>query len=258
MKDTRFTQKLSLGLLVSILSCHSLYADDVGKTDPINVVFKNGQQLGLSLSNVEVNHLVVAGDALKHISCTDNVCDVKNYADDATGSAYVSIGTGQPFTMHLVTASNRYFSIQVNPITSPGVTYQFQPLSGGIKTGSWEKSSDYELMLSEVLSQVVNQQTPDDFGFMDCTGKTMCPGMTKFSIAGVIDAVPFEEFTGEALKVQAYKITNKTHYTINLYEETLAENNPTIRAMALTKQTLAPKEMGVLYQVVSIDGGEHD
>ena len=233
--------------LIGALSIHSAIAAVI---DPSVIAFNQGQRISLNLSNVDINRLSVPGDQITDIKCPGTaVCTVNYDKTDSSGAAYVSLAATDPFTMYIITAQDRSFSLLVTPQAVPGETYVFQPMGSGVNASGWEKDTDYEDINISVIGQMINGQSPDGFGYQQCSKDSPCANMSAQKVYGVIQMTPVAEYDGDDVIGLVYQLTNtgKEDFTA----PPSAFYHTGVRSISLQSQTLKGGESANLYEVIT-------
>ncbi len=217
--------------------------------NPATMPFTDGQTLTVNMSDTDNNRLVVVADQISNVYCPDNVCSLQSMPSDASGAVYVALNTSQPLTMYITTRDGRNFSLQVTPQQIPGTTYYFQPMSAGISSKHFEKDTAYEELLTNTITGMINGQTPDGYGYENCSVKSNCPNVSQKTVYGVIQMTPVTEYVGDEVIGVVYTLKNTASKPITFPAS--AFNSSGVRAIALSQQTLTKDSTGYLYEVVT-------
>lgn len=221
--------------------------------NPTVIPFSEAQNISKDLSYSDVNRLTVIGDQIHNVTCLSPsgavICNISYDSSDNTGSAYISLKTTDPFTMYITTVQDRNFSIFVTPQSVPGETYIFQPTTPGTNAGGWEKDTDYEDLNVTIISDLINNQPPDGFGYQQCSTDTPCINMQAQKQYGVIQMTPMAEYDGDNVIGLIYQITNTGKEAFTAAPS--AYYTAGVRAIAEQKQTLQGGESGYLYEVIT-------
>ena len=204
----------------------------------------NNHTYNQSLSYKDINRLTVRGDKLTTEYCPPNDCKIDHDPNDPSGSIYVSLTSTDPFTFFLGTENHRHFALQVTPKAVPGKTIIFDPVDGGSEAQpSWAKN-DYEALLVNLTKAMMNNTPLEGFGYQPIMGK-------KYRLPTCMRATLQEvgRYNGDQLigSVQQYCNLGKTSLTLspnNFYQHD-------IRSVAIGTQTLAPKQCGFIYEILS-------
>src|SRR3990167_5657518 len=126
---------LLLSLPLILLSGQSL------ASGTINISFVDNQRIPITLSDTNINRLVVSNDQITNVLCPSDYCTSTHNSGDQSGAAYIKLLTTQPFTLFVGTNAGHQVSLQVTPKTSSGKTLVLNPTSNNGVAKKWEKES---------------------------------------------------------------------------------------------------------------------
>ncbi len=233
--------KLVLSTLVCLLSItQTVFSEDV---HPIKKIpFHEGDQLTLSLSNIDVNRLAVADDLLATVSCPSNMCVTHQ---DKTGSAYVTLNTATPFSLFAVTQTGRHFSILVTPTAEPGLTYELIPQDSNEKALHWEEEGPYAERLVDLIKSMMRGETPEGYGYHSVSEAVSVPFANSASLTLIA------RYQGDHFSGLVYEIHSNLKKSLLLTPNGFYDKN--VKAVALSTQSLEQGEVGYVYEVISTE-----
>ena len=208
--------------------------------------FKENADLAVTLSDSNYNRLVVKGDKITDVHFPEGMMAVSNEAD---GGIYVMVAQNAPFTMFVTTELGRHFSLTVNAEQGLGKTVEFvadgnlvpqitnaTKVLAKIADPSFLPSNVTELMTSMLKNKVsTDYQSKNYFNRAIRLGQ----GMTLF---------PKKSYQGSVLTGEVTEIYNGSKSPIDLNESLF--NGAGVKAISLSKNTLAPYERALVYRVL--------
>ena len=224
-------------MMVSLLGITPVAFSDT--SHPIQQIpFNEGDQLNVALSMVDANRLVVSHDLISAITCPANLCMTRQ---DKTGSAYITLNTSTAFTLFTVTESGRHFSLFVTPTKESGFTYEFMPHGKSDHAVHWEEEGAYTDRLVSLLKDMMRGEVPEGYGYHEI------PHADPSSFKNSASLALIAEYQGEHWRGEVYEIHNNAKKSLLLTPNGFYDAS--VKAVALSKQTLVPGETGYVYEV---------
>jgi type-F conjugative transfer system secretin TraK len=202
--------------------------------------FADNEQVKVVLSNRDINRILVTGDKIQSINGPAGLYTAKN---DAVGSAYISLYGDTVFTVFASTLKGHNFSLLVTPREVAGRTVILEPTTPSLLTARFEETESYQKVLVGIISSMINNEDIEDYAY----GEAKKPKKTDFY--GIADIKPIAFYSGSHLLGIISEIKNKSKTPITLKPSYFYK--PGMRAVALSSQTIAPSDTGLLYQIIS-------
>ncbi|EKD45299.1 MAG: IncF plasmid conjugative transfer pilus assembly protein TraK [uncultured bacterium] len=225
------------------------------------VSFADNEQINVVLSNRDINRVLVKGDKIQSVNGPAGLYTAKN---DAAGSAYFGLYGETTFTIFASTVKGHNFSLLITPKTIPGRTVILEPTTPSLLTARFEEAESYQKALVTLISSMINNEALEDYSYSDAK-KTQRKQKTEKSeknekndFYGIADIQQIASYSGSHfshfslfshLLGVVSEITNKTKKPITLKPSYFYKSG--VRAVALSRQTIAPAETGLLYQIIS-------
>ena len=208
--------------------------------------FKENADLPITLSDSNYNRLVVKGDKITQVHFPEGMMAVSNESD---GGVYVMVAHPEPFTMFVTTELGRHFSLTVNTEAGLGKTVEFvadgnpapiltsaNKVLAKIPEPTFLPSNVTELMTGMLKNNVSKEyESKKYYGRAIRLGQ----GMTLF---------PKLSYKGKILQGEVTEIYNGSQSPIDLNESLF--NGAGVKAISLSKNTLAPHERALVYRVL--------
>ena len=208
--------------------------------NPVQIDFQEGQTKKVTLSNNNINHIVVRNDTIAHVQCPQGLCSANQYPDDQSGSVYLGVTPGKSFTMFLDTTKGRHVALQINSQAMAGQTIMLNPLDPGVAAKAWESSTPYDQMIISLMKGMVTGTTPDGYGQQILNQK-----VTTKTLDDIATFTLVQKYQGDALVGLIYQMQNITKKPLTLSPQ--AFYLPGVRAVALSQQTTQPNGMNTVY-----------
>ena len=189
------------------------------------IFFADNEQISVSLSNKDINKILVKGDKIQSLNGPAGLYTTKN---DITGSVYISLSGDTQFTLFISTANGRSLSLLVSPKQMAGSTIIL--------------SSEPEEDFIALMEAMMNNKTLENYSYKEEKESK------KTDFYNIADIRPIASYSGSCLVGIVSEIKNKTKKSIILKPSYFYK--PGVRAVSLTKQEIAAAETGYLYQVI--------
>jgi len=207
--------------------------------------FSDNEQISVILSKVDINRISVQGDKIQSLNGPTGLYTAKN---DPSGAAYLTLYANTPFILYVNTVNNHNLSLFITPQATVGKTIVLISTSPTKTADHLEDNSIYQKLLVTLMDAMINKKMLDDYAFS-------VPKKVKSSdFFGIADLKPIAFYNGAALNGVIYEMKNKTQGLITLRPSYFYQAG--VRAVALSKQTIEPKETGLLYEIVSAEQTE--
>lgn len=199
-------------------------------TPPQTLSFPPNGQFQLPVSNTNPNLIVIPGDRIVAISsAAGKLTDKRNTKD---GAVLFSSASDKPFTLFIETEHGQVVSIQATPRAGEGHSYRLM----GVKpvprpmAQAWETGQPYESLLIELNKTVLQGHMPEGYvpAYMS-NDHIPAPADLKMTAE--------EAWTGNALRVVRYRVTNPFDYVVSLNEQDFWR--PGVRAVMFSPSVLS-------------------
>ena len=202
--------------------------------------FADNEQINVILSNRDINRVLVSGDKIQSINGPAGLYTAKN---DAIGSGYISLYGDTTFTIFVSTVKGHNFSLLVSPRSVAGRTIILTPTTPSVLTSRFEETENYQKVLVTLITSMINNEAIEDYAYSEAKGSKKIP------FYGIADIKPIAFYSGSHLVGIISELKNRSKAPIILKPSYFYK--PGVRAVALSCQTIAPSEIGLLYQVIS-------
>jgi len=222
--------------------------------DAKEIPFSDNEQIKVTLSNRDINRVLVTGDKIKTIHGSTGLYTAKNDSSDPSGSAYFSIYSDVSFTIFLATVKGHNLSLLVTPKTSAGRTVILEPTSPTLLANNPTETDSYQKTLIDLMNNMINLEPCEDyeyFSISEAKKHKWIKNIKKTEFYNVADVIPVAFYRGEKLSGIISKIRNKTRNPLILKPSYFYQSG--IKAIALSLQTIPPLEACWLYQIVGQD-----
>lgn len=185
-------------------------------------------QFHLPVSNTNPNLIAVPGDRITAISSAGGTLADKH--NTPAGAVLFASTSDKPFTLYLETEHGQMFTVQATPRKGEGQSYQLtgtQPVARP-EAKRWETGEPYESMLVDLNKAALAHRLPDSYAPADVTSdRRVAPSDLVMSAE--------EAWTGNALRLVRYRVSNPTGRTVTLKEQDFWHTG--IRAVMFSPQT---------------------
>jgi conjugal transfer pilus assembly protein TraK len=226
----------------------------VDYVDVKEIPFADNEQIKVTLSNRDINRVLVTGDKIKTIHGPTGLYTAKNDSSDPSGSAYISIYSDVSFTVFLATIKGHNLSLSVTPKTSAGRTVILEPTSPTLLANNKVEADSYQKTLIDLMNNMINLEPCEDYEYFsinEAKKHKWIKNIKKIEFYNVADVIPVAFYRGEKLSGIISKIRNKTKNPLILQPSYFYQSG--IKAVALSLQTIPPLEACWLYQIVGQD-----
>ena len=204
------------------------------------ISFKDNDQISVVLSRVDTNRIEVKGDKITAVNGPTGEYAAKN---DASGAAYISVYKQLPFTVFLTTEAGHSLSLFVVPKNVVGKTLILKARSASKEAIAKEKDTPYQKLLTALITGMVNHKAPDGYFYH------VVRHARHFNFYGIGVMALRGVYNGARLKGMVFTLRNKTRHAITVKEAWFYQHG--VAAIALSKQTLLPKETALVFDVVN-------
>ena len=236
-----------VGLLLALFPAVTLAA-----TPASDVHFKQNETVVLTLSNVDINRLMVKDDKITSLSCPSAFCTLPMQEGtgapivDTSGAMLVTINVKEPFTFYISTLKGKNFGVFVSPLAIPAKTTQFVSQDRDTEQAkAFETSAPYaELLISLMRHAMLFDDTgevPDGYTYTDITHNEKKPMP--------LEVIPKQLFSGDTFSLLRYEVKNNTQTTKTLTNTQFYVRG--LRALSFDNKVLAPGQSTAMYQIVS-------
>lgn len=214
---------------------------------PVVIPFHENETHHVRLSNTNINRLQVAGDHITAVICPQGYCSATEVPGDSGGGKTVQLVPSQmkAFTLYVVTLAGRHVSLDVQPQKRLGRTVLLQPEDGSAQTTATERSSPYSRYVIALMRAMLQGKAPAGFG-------TQVIKHRRQWMNHQVSITLVKRYQGDHLLGQVFALCNHGKRPITLSPSEFYHHS--VRAAALSQQTLAPGARGLLYTL----GGRGD
>ena len=203
------------------------------------IFFADNAQVTATLSNRDLNRILVKGDKIQSVNGPTGLYAAKN---DNTGAAYISLYGDTHFTLFISTVKGHNISLLVAPKDGAGRTVLLQPTTAANNT-HFEETGSYQASLITLMNIMSSGETTEDYTYhRELKAK-------KTNFYDVADLKPLASYHGAQFMGLVSEIINKSKQPLVLKPSYFYK--PSVRAVSLSKQTIAVGEKGVVYQIFS-------
>lgn len=217
-------------LLFSLLSFALVTGHALAATAPVSLSFPPNGQFQLPVSNTNPNLIVIPGDRITGISsAAGKLTDKRNTSD---GAVLFSSTGDKPFTLFIETERGQVVSVQATPRAGEGRSYRLlnaEPVTRP-EAKLWETSQPYESLLVELNKAVLQNRMPEGYA----------PASTendRLSAPAGLSMTAEEAWTGNALRVVRYRVSNPFSYAVAMKEQDFWRTG--VRAVMFTPSALS-------------------
>ena len=200
------------------------------------IFFADNEQVSVSLSNRDINRVLVKGDKIQSVNGPAGLFVAKN---DSLGALYVNAYGDTPFTIFVSTVKGHSFSLLAFPKSCYGkniILVSTTPILDDQLDGS-----SYQKTLINLISNVINNELPDDVAALSVKK------LKKTDFYHLATIKPIAAYSSDSYVVIVSEVQNKTKTAVNLKPSYFYR--PGIKAVALSEPVLPPKETVLLYRV---------
>jgi len=209
--------------------------------------FKNNAELSVELSNTNQNRLMVSNDKIIKAAFPDGALTYQY--DETDGSMYVHPEISAPFTLFLSTKKGQHLSLTVNSVDSLGKTIafkQYRPQPIKRPTSIVKKEAPYK---KEALEMVKYMEQGIKMPGASVSHVRYQAGQFKNGLR----LIKREIWQDGAYKGEVFDVYNNSKRRIKLDPIWFAEK--LVKAIKLSKMTLAPKDKTNLYLITEVSHG---
>lgn len=203
----------------------------------------DNQMAALVISDHELTRIFVNNDRILAVRGINGAYLLNK--DESQGEIFIKptpLTQGKTISLFITTEQGHNYTLLLAPADIPARAIELKPTSGSKLAERWEKNSNYQELISGLITAMVNGKTPD--GYAISIPKK--PKPLKFKLISVtLNAI----YTGKYLRGEILVIENKSATTISLVESQFYQLGT--RAIALLEQNLPPKATTLLYRVMS-------
>lgn len=209
--------------------------------------FQNNAELTVELSNTNQNRLMVSNDKIIKAAFPDGALTYQY--DETDGSMYVHPEISAPFTLFLSTKKGQHLSLTVNSVDSLGKTIafkQYQPQLIKRPTSVVKKEAPFK---KEALEMVKYMEQGIKMPGASVSRVRLQAGQLKNGLR----LIKREIWQDGAYKGEAFDVYNNSKKNITIDPSWFAGH--AVKAIKLSKMTLAPKDKANLYRIEEVSHG---
>lgn len=203
----------------------------------------DNQMAALVISNRELTRIFVANDRILAVRGVDGAYLLNK--DENQGEIFVKptpLNQGKAISLFITTEQGHNYTLLLAPADIPARAIELKSINGSKLAEHWEKNSNYQQLIVDLIAAMVNGKIPD--GYVFSVPKKPVPFKFKL-IAVTLNAV----YSGKYLRGEVLVIENKSTANIALTEAQFYQVGT--RAIAILEQNLSPKSTTLLYRVMS-------
>lgn len=233
--------KLIMASFILILSQTVLAATSIAVND--------NSDIALTLSQGNYNRLIVKNDKIVEAVFPPNALGIKR--DEQDGSVYVMLAATNPFTLFLTTEKGRHFSVTLTGEESLGKTIELVPQQAvALKSKPTKKTSQPLAVAADSIVSMIAHMERHEL-IQGVKVKRQFGQVLRFKDGFTL--FPKESWEGNDLKGEIIEVYNGSKAPLTLSESWFAKAG--VKAIKLSKATLAPKESTLLYRVQGVAHG---
>ncbi len=195
-----------------------------------------------SISSAEPTRIAVADDRIRALRGVEGAYTYQN--DTVQGAVFIKPTESyqhKPFYVFISTEQNHNYVLQLTPKVGSASILVLQPRQTNNTTSPWDNSPSSETQLVQLVRTMVNGKDSDDYAMTVVNSAKNQRWNSQFNVR--LLAV----FDGAQFQGSVYRITNRSHQTMQLNESQFYR--PGDRAIALQNDQLLPKGETLLYKV---------
>ena len=219
-----------MGLMILPLAC---FAEQ-------RLPIKEGVSVTATLSSTALNRIVVENDRIASVKGTAGQFLLDKDAE--LGQIFIQPTMSEqkePIHLFMTTEKGHTYSLNLLSDKVPAENILLVPIEQKAVAEKWEKSSDYEVIITNLI-KAMHTQTPID-GYLVRLMDKKCPMVANASVNHV------KSYCGDKLQGEHYEIKNPHHEPINLSEADFYTAG--VRAIAIMHKTLNAKSSTEVYLV---------
>lgn len=222
---------------------------------PIEMMFSNNDQLKITLSNTDLNKVLISGDRIISVDGVRGSYSAKDTADGGILVAPAMTTRAEGRTLYIETEFGRAVSLKFTTMSAPGKTYELHPASPPRVVNdlpkAWEEEGPYLSVITELFRAVLAGNIPENYIEVAVDAQQSQPSMQPY--------LPFKItrkriLVGFHLAVTEYQVENPSQLKLNLPAENFYM--PGVRAAAVSTKALAGRGVAKLWLVTKTEDTE--
>lgn len=179
---------------------------------PVTLLFQQGGQFRLSISNTDPNMIFIPDDKVTAITAHSGMLADKRLTP-AGGVLFTSVAT-RPFTLYVETALGQTFSVVATPVKGEGRVYRLVSAEPPARpeTRHWETAQAYEKLLISLNRAVLTGVMPGGYGEV----KPLADGI---HVPAGFTVTPLNAWAGDRLRADQYELHNTRTWRVELREQ---------------------------------------
>jgi conjugal transfer pilus assembly protein TraK len=220
--------------------------------------FRDNSDVNLVISDKNYNRLVVRGDKITQAHFPEgalafefkkNKADEDNEQDgEPDGSMYVMAANPEPFTLFITTQSGHHFSATVSSESGLGKTIEFIPQMPASTlpvrrdvTAQRQAVLPFSDAIRTLMTSMMSEKTPTGFEVKHHYGRVV-------RLQQGLMLTPKLTYNGLQFNGEVMALYNGSNEPRDIQESWFAEGD--VKAVSLSKTTLAPKQTALVYRVL--------
>jgi conjugal transfer pilus assembly protein TraK len=220
--------------------------------------FRDNSDVSLVISDKNYNRLVVRGDKITRAHFPEGALafefkknkenEDNEQEGEPDGSMYVMAANPEPFTLFITTQSGHHFSATVASESSLGKTIEFIPqMVAGTPAVKHDITTQHPVVppfsdgIRELMSSMMSEKTPSGFEIKHHYGRVI-------RLQQGLMLTPKLTYSGLQLNGEVMTLYNGSKQPLDIQESWFAEGE--VKAVSLSKATLAPKQTAFVYRVL--------
>lgn len=222
---------------------------------PIEMMFSNNDQLKISLSNTDLNKVLISGDRIVSVDGVRGSYSAKDTADGGILVAPAMTTRADGRTLYVETEFGRAVSLKFTATPTPGKTYELHPMSPPKVVNdlpkAWEEEGPYLSVITDLFGAVLAGGIPENYIEVAVDAQQSQPSKQPY--------LPFKItreriFVGFHLAITEYRVENQSQLTLDLPAENFYM--PGVRAAAASAKALAGHGVAKLWLVTKTEDTE--
>ena len=209
----------------------------------------NNESVHVTLSDSNLNRVLVKGDQISQIICPRAFCEAAHTKGDASGSFIVKVSNAMPFTAFVSTSGGRHFAMDVKGAPLSGQTLVLVPEGAATNDLPTGKSSPYRAHLIAFLKAMMQGRAIKGVGVSDITTSNAFKAINSKVQMRMVKIWSGGHFTGVEYRIKSLK-----NHAITLPDHLFYTKG--VLAIAQSKQHLRAHGTSIVFEVLSNLNGD--
>lgn len=207
------------------------------------IIVKDGGMVTVSISQYAATEISIANDRILNVQWTSE--NLEHKKDEKKGSIKVQPKTFdiEPMQVNLTTEKRYRVKLVLVPANIPPDKVACVIEENPAIASKWEQAQPYEKVITNLIKAMYSQSILS--GFSIDTTEIRQKKLNQLAV------LSYTKYQGDKIWGERWELANTTGKTITLIDVDFS--NPGVRAIAIEKKQLFPKERTTLFRVVSHD-----